>query len=527
MSVPWYEWRHIRNRLLAHARAVQGVSPYRVVLEPDRSKCPSGYTNFSQRLIMVNPTMFEVTPEEQYQLTKAVLCHEAGHRRFTTPSTLPSHVHFVANILEDDRVERVMEEEFAGVRSLLKKLSEELLNQALPLDPASEDPTQVLSYILQLRWAVRSGLWVKGELSPGNWSLWEQVSPLVQEAWSAESSLVCDRNAHEIIRILGITEPDIPQWLKELLEKLEAVEGTRGPGDVAENAAPRMDSPFNSDGADGEAFDGEPVPHEHGAGTAEHLIEPQPYLELVDKVQPLVKRLVEELAVEDAAPPPGPAERGGRLSLRQHLRDPERPFILPPEDRPPSPTLAFRLVIDHSTSMNFEGRMEYAAQAAMLLHLAAVELAIPHQIIVAPDDIHIAGLDSPVLSWSKEAEMGLALIAGLVPAQTGWEDTGLAVSRHGAELAAMPQDIKLLLVIHDGMGNDYELLARECKKLRHQVLILGLGLGMGDVEAGLLKEQFGPDRYIHCERPEELPAKVDGLSFQRGPVHLLSRSFPT
>ena len=58
MSVPWYEWRHIRNRLLSHARAVQGISPYRVVLEPDRAKCASGYTNFSQRLIMVNPTMF-------------------------------------------------------------------------------------------------------------------------------------------------------------------------------------------------------------------------------------------------------------------------------------------------------------------------------------------------------------------------------------------------------------------------------------------------------------------------------------
>ena len=89
MAVPWYEWRNIRGRLLSFGRAVQGVSPYRIILESDKEKCSSGYTNFSQRLIMVNPAMFDASPEEQYQLTKAVLCHEAGHRRFTSPSKLP------------------------------------------------------------------------------------------------------------------------------------------------------------------------------------------------------------------------------------------------------------------------------------------------------------------------------------------------------------------------------------------------------------------------------------------------------
>ncbi len=82
MAVPWYEWRNIRNRLLSYGRAVQGISPYRTVLEPDKTKCPSEYTNFSKRLIMVDPAMFDVNPKEQYQLTKAVLCHEAGHLRF-------------------------------------------------------------------------------------------------------------------------------------------------------------------------------------------------------------------------------------------------------------------------------------------------------------------------------------------------------------------------------------------------------------------------------------------------------------
>lgn len=141
-------------------------------------------------------------------------------------------------------------------------------------------------------------------------------------------------------------------------------------------------------------------------------------------VQTLAIKLLEELAVEKATSIPEPSERGGRLSGRQYIRDSDEPFLLPEEDWPAPPALALRLVIDHSTSMNHDGRIEHAAQAAMLLHLAAVESAIPRQIVVTPDDIRVADLDS--------GERGLALIASIIPAQTGCEDTGLAVFRHGA-----------------------------------------------------------------------------------------------
>ena len=99
----------------------------------------------------------------------------------------------------------------------------------------------------------------------------------------------------------------------------------------------------------------------------------------------------------------------------------------------------------------------------------------------------------------------------MVPAQTDYEDTGQAVLRHGEELLARHEDIKLLLVIHDGMGNDHPLLTKECERLRDQVLILGIGIGLGEMEASLLKEQFGADRYIHCERSEELPVKIGSV----------------
>ena len=63
--------------------------------------------------------------------------------------------------------------------------------------------------------------------------------------------------------------------------------------------------------------------------------------------------------------------------------------------------------------------------------MEAIELSIPHQIVVTPNDIRVTDLES--------GERGLALIAGIIPAQTG-----LAVSRHGGELASRPEDIKLL-----------------------------------------------------------------------------------
>lgn len=502
MAMPWYEWGHIRQRLLSYGRAVQGVSPYRIAFEPDRAKCPSGYTNFTRQLIMVNPAMFDTAAREQYDLTKAALCHEAGHRRFTTPSRLPPHVALVSNILEDERIERLMEEEFAGVRGLLRKLSAQLLGEAQPLNPRSDDPSQVLNYILQLRWSERSGTPIKGELSTKNRERWALIEPLVRECWSADTSLVCDGNAREIVDALGIMEPDVPEWLKKILERLEFVDGERGPGDPAETASPTGE--FRGESTEsGEPFDGEHLPREHGAGSGSHSMQPRPYLDLVDKVQPSLRRLIEELSVHPRVPPPEPSERGGRLSVRQSLREPERPFLLPQERPPRARSVTFRVVIDHSTSMNYGGRIEYAAQAAMLLHLAAVELDIPHEIAVAPHDLRLANLES--------GEVGLALIAGIVPAQTGWEDTGLAVSRHGKELLSMSEEVRLLLVIHDGMGNDHELLAEECKRLRSEVLVLGIGIGMGESEAALLMEQFGSDRYIICATPEDLPARVGAV----------------
>lgn len=204
MTIPWYERKEIKDELVIFGRAIQGVAPYRVVIEPDSAECRTGVCSFDARQICVNPTLFKATDTEQYQLTKAMLVHEAGHRRHTIPTILPPAISGIANILEDERVERRMFDEFIGVRWLIGVLAERFYQEAKPIDENSDSPYMIASYFLQLRWATRINQPVKGGLSEKNQLLWEKVEPLVYEAWHAATSQLVYRNATLIAKILDL-----------------------------------------------------------------------------------------------------------------------------------------------------------------------------------------------------------------------------------------------------------------------------------------------------------------------------------
>lgn len=206
MSVLWYERLEIRNQLLVFGRAIQGRSPYDVVIEPDSAKCRSGYCSFDSERIVINPTYFSASEKEQYLLTKALLVHEAAHRRFTNFEKQPETILAVVNILEDERVERLMCEEFIGVRWLIQKLSQKFYTTAESIDITSNSPCDVICYFLQLRWAIRIGQPIKGELSLPNKQLWQEIQPLVFEAWEAETTQIVNRNAMRIVEILGLDQ---------------------------------------------------------------------------------------------------------------------------------------------------------------------------------------------------------------------------------------------------------------------------------------------------------------------------------
>jgi len=507
MAVPWHEWKNIRNRLITFGRAIQGISPYGVTIEPDKTKCATGYCNFTKREIAVNPSIFDLPPKRQYRLTKAILVHESGHKRFTMPVTLSPVAHIVANILEDERVERAMCCEFAGLISLVKDLSHQLYNESKPVDASLDCPGQVVSYFLQLRWANRLNKPVKGNLSAVNKDRWDKIEPLVIEAWEGQTSEVVNRNAEEIVRILGLKEPQIPEWVKRILSKLGKQQGERGSDDQAEKIRQVEINPGAADKEnDPQPFDGEVPPNDCQVGKDLEALEPMPYIWLEQKVQGLVQELIEELSFEKTQNEWGSVEHGGKLVLREYLRDHTKPFISPEYESSKPPTMAVKIIVDHSTSLNRISkditRIASIAESVMMLHLVFSELNIRHEIVVTPQQIRIADNNS--------GERGKALIAGLIPAKCGWENIGLALKTHAIPMAAFQEDIKLVLCLTDGACNDAKLGKDICRLLRGKVEITNILLDPDEKTKGYVTEIFGQDRVIAC-KSQELPHKLGNI----------------
>ena len=506
MSLPWYAWRPVQTRLIRFGRALQGLHPYRVRLEPDRARCPSGYCDLGRREIVVNPALFEAPDGTQYELTKALLVHEAGHRRFTTPQSVPPIVHRVANMLEDERVERAMCARYAGVRWLVHRLAEAIYARCQPVDGDSDSPGQLLAYLLQHRWAIRLGEAVKGTLSAHNRTLWAEIEPLVHEAWEAPTTETVYRNAARIVDLLSLREDDVPDWVHALSEQLGTPRGVRRADDGAVTADTEGGALLPHLKGDPTPFDGHVPPNDQDEGEGKTAIEPQPYVDLEERVQPLVRELIAALSLEHAAPPPEPAERGARLSVRQYVRDRARPFLTVEDDRPAPPTVRVLVLVDHSTSMNNRSdgqlRVQSVAEAVMAVHLVCLELGMVHEVWVMPQDIK--------LTDNESGERGKALIAGLVPALCDYEDLGRALQTHALPLATDDHDLKLVLCLTDGACNDEELAREICRQLRGRVEVLGLLLDPEEETRHYVAAIFGADRLIACRAPE-LPRKLGDI----------------
>lgn len=265
-------------------------------------------------------------------------------------------------------------------------------------------------------------------------------------------------------------------------------------------------SPGDEPAERSEPFDGELLPEGHKAGSGTFRIEPKPYADLEERAKPLARELIEELTLARAAGEPDPAERGGKLSVRQYLRDRERPFLAQDDESKEPPALALAVIVDHSTSMNHRqgGRMriESVAEGAMMLHLACTALGIEHTVAVTPQQTVLADLES--------SERGKALIAGMVPALTGWEDIAVAIKRHSEELLNCGADIRMVLVLHDGYPNDGEAAKNLCLSLRGKVEVVGVLLDPDDGTHAAMAGIFGQDRLVAC-RSKDLPKKLAAM----------------
>jgi len=297
-------------------------------------------------------------------------------------------------------------------------------------------------------------------------------------------------------------------WVKEIMDRLGTTKGKRTKDDKAERAGVSISGQDSADTYDKEPepFDGDIPPNDKREGKGCEAIEPKPYIELEEKVKPLVRELIDELLLEDTPCKLEAAERGGRLSVKEYLRDKNHPFLCEEDRKNVPPTLALKVIVDHSASLNHrfcgKTRMESISEAVMTLHLVCLKLGISHEVLVTPQAIKIADLSS--------GERGKALIAGLIPALCGYEDMGLAIKNYALPMVEYLEDIKLVLCLTDGACNDAALGKEICRTLRGKVEVTGILLDPDRINEKYVKDMFGKDRVIAC-RSFELPQKLGNI----------------
>lgn len=146
--------------------------------------------------------------------------------------------------------------------------------------------------------------------------------------------------------------------------------------------------------------------------------------------------------------------------------------------------------------------MESIAEAVMTVHLVCLELGVSHEVLVTPQAMKIADLDS--------GERGKALIAGLVPALCGYEDMGEMIQTFAIPMVAYPEDLKLMLCLTDGACNDAELGRTTCVALRDKVDVIGILIDPDDTTREYVAKMFGVDRFAACVS-QEIPQKLGNI----------------
>jgi hypothetical protein len=257
----WSDWESTRNRLKIFGEAIQGPSPYQVVITDKNPNMPYAGVNYNHKTLTVNPKAFPTLPvKEQYTMTKALMAHEAGHRRYSSRPTQGKNPGLaqITNALEDERIERKMRQNFVGIRPLLNKACHVMYDQVDPMDPSVDNPTEALRGLLQLRWAARVRQPLKGSLSAKNYNLFFDLLPLAKEAWDAPNTAAVEAIAQQIYDKLGIppNEPPPPDPSGQMGQET----GQRSQSDQAEGEPEPSQAPPQGGGSAQAKPDKQPKP---------------------------------------------------------------------------------------------------------------------------------------------------------------------------------------------------------------------------------------------------------------------------
>lgn len=502
MSINWYQWPSVEKKLIVFGKSFLGPHAFGIRLEDRDLACSTAYCDFNVPELVVNPCAFGSTPQEQYMAARGLLIHEVGHARYTTPHEgLSPVVHQVSNILEDERIERIMAEQFYSVRPALLALTRHAFKEARQsverreIGFPEDDPGWVALYMLQHRWAVRLGQTVPIELSDLNRRRWEQVKPLVEEAWGAADSRRVDQIAVQIVETLGLSER-LPE---QHLGHFDDVIGSRG--DPAERSPGNGKSSAWNDG-DCPRLPDDRLPAPTAGQEGSRSIRLGPPGPLLEQAGPHAARLIDLLELPELESAPEWSDRYGRLSVRAAIRTRDRmPFVMRVDPEPDARSFAIGVLLDCSGSMS--GAKFVAAQvAAAMLHLTCAELDIWHSVVAFEGATQVVNSDT-------HSELCLARLAGL------WPGTGSRVGPSYRalldQMAARPEPTRILLVIHDGEPDDAtQVTALNREAADRRIEVFGIALALDPNESRRMRSLFGR-AYIECSSPDLLAVKLAAI----------------
>ena len=546
-GLQWWQWRTASRRLEVWLKAILGGTWYAVHFD-DRFPYPGGQSETGRKIVL-NPAAWpslvfetwrraldrgQVTPwlgeidnlaDFQWLCCKAVAAHEVGHARYSGSPPEGNLLARLDNTLDDQRVERGMTRLYPVLGAYFNLAGDAVWLAQLATDPTDDSPFQVLGAALLWRWEHDRPEWTsKICLSETNRERWERVRPLVEAAWDAPTPEEVIEAAREILRILelpeDLPEPEIPEWLQELLRLLaDAMKEARGAADGEPERLPARHA-ATPDGKKGGA---PPLLSEDAESVGGHVpsdnnparphIDPEEYGYLEDAARPTVARLVAALQLPQPDHGLGFARRGRRLSVRRAVRDLPDPFRARSDPGDAPLDMVVDVLGDRSGSMgdtryhgedrrladvNWSVKICAARLGVMMLHLALQELDTPHAIHLFDDHVAIKP------EYDRSSEMVKGLIAAW-QGETGEENVSVSMEAQIPKLLARPEPLKVMLILHDGhpvagsekYGSDAEGICVLQDRYKQQIWFIGVYLGTRARDIELMRSLF--PHLVACE----------------------------
>jgi hypothetical protein len=575
-TVRWWEWQREETLLKKWVRIVMGER----ACEISYKEGSGSYMCFDPAQVVVDPTFadriggkrllpfcwrgVQVTRLEQLQklISRMHARHEGGHWEVTTPYTVLGETHeWLANALEDERMERLIAKRFRGAGADFRTYARLFALHVIPdRCQAHSCPSRVdalLNACLGFRWCAKfPGSFTRfifpDTLDRQFWE--EQICPLVERAWLVPTSQEVSDIAAEILLRIGISSSEL--LAGHLLFPLSSVRKptARAAYDLplpytGSGGAEENDSP--DENALSEAPEGDEEEAQMDVDPSEGKLWARPYLPLVGRVQPVALRLRQRLKLPAPDVEVRRVPTGGRYSVRAAIRTQGRqPHVSKREESYAPQGMRVILLIDHTASMGgspgkihpvtFEPeasffaewhRMTHARRVAMTLELACTSVGIPLCIGVAGGTygaVHLLGSLNQIVAiapegaviwlrtWSTPpfAEGPKALIAGLYG--TGADELVssalIEACAQFRELEADGDAVDLLLYLNDyEVDEPPEQIQRQLQTLRAGgTLIFSIYTGDQDCLEEV-ERMFGKQWTIAVPNLGRLPEQVSAI----------------